>query len=455
MPTTIPSFNRRPLAAALFVALLAPGAAFAQSKEQELEARIAQLEQQVQSLLSLQQQQQTQISEAQTQLTEVRASRPALPSGAQPIQATTITPGANAGTKFTVGGMIRVDAMSTKTTGGDIAKGTAGRDFYVPGAIPVGGNGPDPYMDSHVKFSRLWFDASTQLDSGDKLGARIELDFFGGALGNTGATNTYGATIRHAYVTWNNWLAGQYWSNFMDVGALLDSVDFVGPTDGLVFVRQPQLRYTSGPFVVSLESPETTVQPVGGGARIITGDTNVPDLIARYTTKGDWGHFSVAGMARQLQYEPSAGNSSSDTGFGATVSGKFNLGASTDVRYQFSGGDGIGRYLGLATIGPDSELDTSGNLDAVGAWGGYVGLRHAFSPMVRGNVFYARSEFDNNVLTSGFGVTREVQSVHANLIWSPYPKLDLGVEAIWAERTVESGTNGELMRIHTMARYSF
>ena len=81
--------------------------------------------------------------------------------------------------------MIRIDAMATKTSDGDIAKGTAGRDFYVPGAVPVGGNGPDTYMDAHAKFSRLWFDASTTLDSGDKLGARFELDFFGGSLGNT------------------------------------------------------------------------------------------------------------------------------------------------------------------------------------------------------------------------------------------------------------------------------
>ncbi len=41
-----------------------------------------------------------------------------------------------------------------------------------------------------------------------------------------------------AYVSWNNWLAGQTWSNFQDVAALPDAVDFVGVTDGTVFVRQ-------------------------------------------------------------------------------------------------------------------------------------------------------------------------------------------------------------------------
>ncbi|MCA0395117.1 MAG: hypothetical protein LCH70_13550 [Proteobacteria bacterium] len=447
----------RPLVAAMALALALPGVAFGQTaKERELEARIAQLESQVQALLQSQQQQQTTIAETQTRLDEVRVAQAApLPAGSQPIQATTITPGANPGTKFTVGGNVRIDGFATKTTDGDIAKGTAGRDFYVPGAIPVGGNGPDTYMDAHGKFSRIWFDASTTLDSGAKLGARLELDFFGGALGNTAATNTYGATIRHAYLTYNKWLVGQTWSNFMDTAALLDSVDFVGPTDAVVFVRQPQVRYTSGPWSVSLENPETTVQPFGGAARVIAGDNSIPDVTARYTHKGDWGHFSVAGMARQLKYEPVAGNAHSETGFAATVSGLVKLGDSTDLRYQATAGEGFGRYIGLATVQQDAMASGSGDLDALGGWAAYVGLRHVFNPGLRGNVYYARSQWDNDTALTGFGVTERVQSWHANMIWSPAPKLDFGIEAIWGERRLESGTDGELMRIHTMARYSF
>ncbi|TDK29490.1 DcaP family trimeric outer membrane transporter [Luteimonas terrae] len=455
--TQIKPARPRLLAAAVLAALTLPGVAFAQTaKERELEARVAQLEAMVQQLVTQQQQTDTAVTEVRTAQAAQPAPAPAGTGAAAPIQATTITPTANPGTKFTVGGMIRTDAMVTKTTDGDIAKGTAGRDFYVPGAIPVGGNAPDTYSDAHLKFSRLWFDASTVLDSGDKLGARVELDFFGGALGNSAATNTYGATLRHAYLTYNNWLVGQTWSNFMDTNALLDAVDFVGPTDGVAFVRQPQLRYTSGPWVVSIESPETTVQPFGGGARVIAGDNSaIPDVIARYTHKGDWGHVSFAGMARQLKYEPVIGNDNTDTGFGAQVSGLVKLGDSTDIRYQVSGGEGIGRYIGLATVQQDVIADGAGNIDALGGWAGYFGLRQVFTPKVRGNLFYSRSQWDNNVAWTGLGVTRKVHSVHANMIWSPVPKLDFGVEAIWGERTLESGTDGELMRLHTMARYSF
>lgn len=450
--------HRRPLATAMLFALLAPGVALAQSdREQALEARVAQLERMVEKLVA----ERGGADDAQAGSAHLQpapasvAAAPVKSAPANPIQTTTITPQANPGTRFTMGGMVRMDAMSTKTSDGRIAKGTAGRDFYVPGATPVGGDGGDAYLDSHVKFSRLWFDASTQLDSGDKLGARFEMDFFGGALGNTAATNTYGTTVRHAYLTWNNLLIGQTWSNFMDTAALIDSVDFVGPTDAVVFVRQPQIRYTRGPFSVSLENPETTVQPFGGGAREISGGNSVPDIIGRYTGKGDWGHISVAGMARQLKYEPVTGNTASTTGFAATVSGLVKLGENTDLRYQATGGEGFGRYIGLATVQQDAMADAQGNLDALGGWAAYAGLRHVFNPGLRGNLYYARSQWDNDTALTGFGITRRVQSAHANLIWSPVPKLDLGVEAIWGERTLESGADGDLIRLHTMARYTF
>lgn len=452
VPDVLRRHSHRLLATAILVGLLAPGTALAQTdREQALEARVAQLERMVEQLMAQQQ--------TGNNVTEVRAQAQAPvsspPTGARPSQATAITPQANPGTRFTVGGFVRVDAMATKTSDGTIPKNTPGRDFYTPGAIPVGGSGSDVYFDSHAKFSRFWLDASTELDSGDKLGARLEVDFVGSSLGNTAATNTYGAIVRHAYISWNDLLIGQTWSNFMDMGALLDGVDFIGPTDALVFVRQPQIRYTSGPFTVSLENPETTVQPFGGGARLISGDNSMPDLIARYTSKQDWGHFSVAGMARQLKYERFSGRTDSTNGYAATISGLVKLGDSTDIRYQASGGEGFGRYIGLATVQQDAMADATGDLDALGGWAAYVGLRHVFTPGLRGNLYYARSQWDNDTTLTGFGVTRRVHSAHANLIWTPVPKLDLGIEAIWGQRTLESDADGELTRLHTLARYSF
>ncbi|MET0718128.1 MAG: DcaP family trimeric outer membrane transporter [Pseudoxanthomonas sp.] len=462
MSKRIASMSRRPLAAALFVALIAPGMAFAQTaKEKELEARVAQLEQQVQALLASQQQQQTAIAQTQTQITEVKTAQAAPADGKPRIQTGPITPGANPNTSFTYGGFIKMDAMVTDTSDGRIADGSSGRLFYLPSSIPVGdagADGGDPYTDYHAQFSRFWFSADTVTDSGNKFKAYIEADFFGGGsnalAGNETATNTYAVSLRQAYVSWNSWLAGQTWSNFMDTAALPDAVDFVGPTDGTIFVRQAQLRYTKGPWSFSAENPQTTVQPYApfsptAGTRFNSGDNVAPDFTARYVAKGDWGHFSVAGMVRQYKWLDET-----DTGAAVSVSGKFNLGKSDDIRYAINAGSGIGRYLAFG-LGSDVVVDSNGDINALDGYGGFVAWRHVFTPKLRGNLMYSAAMFDNDKAITGFGVTERAQSIHANLIYSPFPKLDLGAELIFGQRALEDDREGDLRRIHTHVKYSF
>ncbi|MBJ7516388.1 MAG: hypothetical protein JHC82_09185, partial [Stenotrophomonas sp.] len=116
---------RKPLAACMLVALVAPGMAFAETaREKALEARVGELERQVQLLLSSQQQQQNQISQTQQAVTEVRTvqaeQKPAVPAGKQPIQVTTITPGAAPGTTVKIGGFIKADFLATQTGDGQL-----------------------------------------------------------------------------------------------------------------------------------------------------------------------------------------------------------------------------------------------------------------------------------------------------------------------------------------------
>ncbi|WP_425477847.1 DcaP family trimeric outer membrane transporter [Luteimonas arsenica] len=449
--------SRKLLATAVLVALAAPGVAFAQTaKEAELEARVAQLEAQIQTLLQAQQQQQESITQAQTRLDEVQVAQPA----AKPVQSKPIL--ANPDAVFTYGGFIKFDAMVTDTSDGPIAEGSAGRMFYVPSTIPVTANGAepdsDPYTDFHAAFSRFWFAADHTTEGGDKFRAFIEADMFGGGtsnLGNEVSTNTHGITLRHAYVSWNNWLAGQTWSNFQDVAALPEAVDFVGVTEGTTFVRQAQIRYTNGPFSVALENPHTTVSDIATAARFNAGGSDsMPDVTARYVTSGKWGHFSAAGLLRQLKY-----GDESETGAAFSLSGRFNIGANDDIRWMANYGSGIGRYLGFG-LGTDTVVDANGNLHAQDGAGGFVAWRHAFSDKLRSNLMYSVAEFDNDRGLAGWGpgsfaATERAQSFHANLIYSPFPKLDIGAEIGWAERELEDDRKGDLKRIQTTVKYSF
>ena len=107
----------------------------------------------------------------------------------------------------------------------------------------------------------------------------------------------------------------------------------------------------------------------------------MPDLTARYTTKGDWGHFSVAGLVRQLRTRPARSTRTTDsTGYGVSVSGKFNLGSSDDIRYMVTAGSGIGRYLGLGLSNDARAGRQRRSADASTLIGGFVGWRHVFTP---------------------------------------------------------------------------
>ncbi|MCD9030665.1 porin [Luteimonas sp. Y-2-2-4F] len=447
-----------PLAFALAAACAAPVAAQAVDVA-AVEARLDQLEREARELRALLETQRGDAGAptAATAAAPAASTAPASPAAARRIQDAPILPNASPGTRFSFGGFVKLDAMSTRTSDGEIADGSPGRLFYFPGAIPVAAPGqasPSTYTDVHAQFSRFWFGADSTTEAGDTLKAYLEADMYGGGsnafAGNEVITNTYALTLRHAYVSFNGWLAGQTWSNFQDVAALPDTVDFTGPSEGTIFNRQAQVRYTRGPWSFSVENPQTTITPyLGRAARFNSGEDSVPDLTARWATRGDWGHFTVAGLLRRFEYADD-----SDTGTALSVSGRMNLGASDDIRYMVSGGDGIGRYLGFA-LGSDTVLDETDGLHSLRGYGGFVGWRHAFGQRLRGNLVYSVASLDNPAALTGTEVTERAQSWRVNLIYSPLPGLDVGGELSWGERRLEDGRDGDLRRVHTHLKYSF
>ena len=432
----------RAVAVALAVAALgaAPSVLAQTAKEAELEARIAELEKMVK---------------------ELQAATPAPPRGEKdkPVQSKSITPNAAPGTSFHVTGFVKADALWTDTGDGEIPEGSAGRDFYVPGTIPVGGKSEDTAdFGFHVKQSRVNFGTDTVFESGKLLQTRFEIDFYGSALGNQRVSNTYAPVLRHAYVKYGNWLVGQTWSNFMDVATLPEAVDFIGNTDGTVFVRQPQVRWTSGGFSASLENPQTTITPNGGAGSFESDDSLFPDLTARYTFKGDWGHISVAGLLRELRYEQAGTPTTqkiddSEWGLGYSLSGKWNVWGKDDFRFYLLGGN-LGRYVGL-NFSADAMLTNNNSLEALEGWAGSISFRHFWTDSWRSTIWYAMQDYDNDKKFVGGNANKSSESIGVNLFYSPFAKLDLGVEYRHATRELESGADGDLDRIQFTTKYSF
>jgi hypothetical protein len=376
-------------------------------------------------------------------------------------------------TKINLGGYVKLDVLYSHFSDGAVPQTTA-RDFYVPSATPIFPSGATAhsYLDFSAKETRVWL--GTRTDFGEhKIGSYIEIDFISGQIpqtvvisvvggaattsttGSKIATNAYNPSLRRAYITFDDqWLFGQDWSTFQNLDVYPDTLDFFGATEGMVIVRQPQVRYTNGGLQLAFETPETTVYPNGGAAFSKTDDNFWPDFVARYNLKTGFGDFAIAGLARMLKDANTVGGADSSTfGWGGSLSGKVPLLGKDDVRFMFSGGRGTGRYLGLFTFG-DAVVNNSNKLAGVWVFDGFAVYRHIWNEEWRSNLLVSGiyGAFLENL---GPTATRATASALANLLYSPVAQLTLGGEARFAIRRDLAGDSGNLWRFQVSAKYFF
>lgn len=355
--------------------------------------------------------------------------------------------------KVNYGGYIKTDAILSDFSDGDPGGlGTIINNFYIPSQIPISLTG-EGETDLHItaRESRFYFTTQTLL--GDhKIGTRIELDFLTTNDGNEVVTNSYSPRLRHAFFTFDNWLFGQTWTTFQNVGALPENLDFVGPSESTIFGRQTMVRYTNGPFQFAVENPESRVT-TNTGATITTDDGALPDFVARYNLKNDMGSFTAAALVRQLKLDDAMVDDST-IAWGISLSGKVQVGERDDFRFMANVGEGIGRYVALAAVN-GAVINPNGELEAIASYSGFGSYRHFWSEKWRSNATVGYFKADNPVNLTTNGVTDEIYSGHINLLYSPVPNVTFGGEYMYARRALESGLAGDFSRVQFSAQYGF
>jgi hypothetical protein len=365
-------------------------------------------------------------------------------------------PGSN--TSVTLGGYVKLDAVFSNPSTGVDAKGDLLLD---PNAIPVGpGAGANEH--NQVKFgareTRLFVKTNTPTTLGD-LNTHVEFDFYG-ADGNESVSNSHGFRLRHAYGTLGHLLAGQTWTNFMNPAALPDTLDFGGPV-GQIFERQAQVRWTQsfgssawgkGQWAIGLENPETVVQIPGSTFR--ADDDRLPDVTGQVLFDTSRGKISVHGLLRQIRVDSASAPALVDQKFGGALSiaGVMPTVGRDDFRFTLSAGNAIGRYSD--GFFPDGVVDSDGKLRLPNQWAWFAAYRHYWSDQWRSNLVLS-SASENNPSGSPAATNKSTRSAHLNLIWSPVPNSDLGLEYIYANRETEDGLRGHLNRIQASAKYAF
>jgi hypothetical protein len=171
--------------------------------------------------------------------------------------------------------------------------------------------------------------------------------------------------------------------------------------------------------------------------------------------------WSVAGMARQLNYEVRTdsaieGDNDDTFGYGLSFAGKWMLGKD-DIRFMANYGDTLGRYLGLNSFN-DGYIKTNGDIDTIDQWGAFLAYRHFWSPKWRSTFSVSASGADNpdtNDFAGADSLAKEYQSAHINLNYLPAPKLSLGGELIFATKELEDGRDGDMSRVQFAVKYAF
>ena len=359
-------------------------------------------------------------------------------------------------TTFNFGGYVKLDMMESKFHNGSVAKGNALRDFHFPAAIPVGGNS-DVFstIDYHAKESR--FNLGTDSKIGEhKLTSFVEMDFLLAGQGDERVSNSFNPRLRHFYFTFDQWLFGQTWTTFQ-ILYLPEDLDFAGAADGIIFNRQPMVRYTTGNWQFAVENAETTLDPYEGGSRITSGSAFFPDLIARYNFGRRWGNVSVAALLRQLNHEyeeDDVTKKNSMMGFGLTVGGKIKIAKKNEIIFQLSGGSGLGRYAAL-NFANGAAIKEDNSLRAITSYLGFIGFRHFWNKQLRSNINISGITVNNDAEISGDEVNKLAWSISVNLLYSPLKPLTFGVELMRAGRELENGITGKFDRLQFSAKYNF
>jgi hypothetical protein len=335
-----------------------------------------------------------------------------------------------------------------------------------PSQIPVncpgaGGNDPGCGKDGETVFSvrqtSLAFKSTIPTSVGE-IKTEESFDLFGVGGGNTQIR------LLNAWGELGKFGAGQYYTLFMNVDIFPNTIDYWGPS-GMVFVRNPQLRYTAldnGGMKVafSLEAPNsaidtgkvTAVDPALG----LVGKTYWPDFVGKFSLDQDWGQFQVAAILREVGYESSAtlnGNpSGTRTGWGVNANGQFKIGAKDRIMGQIVYGHAIASYMNDG--GVDLAPNSSFSAETVPSYGGMLYFDHYWSEQLSSSVGVSMHHQDNTggQLPNAF---RQGTYASTNVLWYPAKNVMTGVEFIWGKIEQFDRATADDPRLQFSAQYKY
>lgn len=314
-------------------------------------------------------------------------------------------------------------------------------DFFDVSKIPTDGSeGTTTHL--NAKETRLLLDVRKPTKIGE-MRTYIEGDFYG----------TSGAfRLRHAFVEiGGKWLAGQWWSNFMDESVIPATLDFEKPA-AYAFIRHPMLRYkhalsANSYLAFALEEPSKSAEAPPQPGEF---ESPLPDLTIRYRHTKPWGHIQLSGFAGQMRYRYDSGEKDNIGLFGLNLSGKFNILEKDNVIFQGVFGPGVGRYRGGSSVAPGKN----DKLEALMDKGITLGYQHHWSPKFSSLVLYNQGSVDNSEGQPSNSLY-QTKYIAANLVWYFTKNAFAGIEYLNGTREDLDKAKGSANRLQFSIQYNF
>ena len=156
----------------------------------------------------------------------------------------------------------------------------------------------------------------------------------------------------------------------------------------------------------------------------------------------DWGQFQLAGVVRELGYQPTGQPVSDATARGVNFSGAIFATEDDKVYFQILFGEGVGSYRGLPDAAPVAA-DLAGLVETFG-W--MIGWTHEWRDNLSSNFTYSESRIENLPGQAATDLHKN-NYLAVNLIWEPIESMFVGVEYLYGTRTNINRQRGEANRL--------
>ncbi len=292
-----------------------------------------------------------------------------------------------------------------------------------------------------AKTTRIGLDFNTPVGDA-KVGGKVEVDFAGNGVNEN-------LRIRHAYLTYNNWLFGQTTSNFLSSHAP-EMIDFATNAGGGT-TRIPQVRYAYN----LAPTTKLLVAAEEGNSTGVTGTAvkySLPVLTGKITQSYADGNGNAS--ARVLVENYKDNNVGKDkTGWGVAVGTDFKVADPLKLFADASYVVGNSNYLyGSNNAYSVVNGDKQNEFTALQVGGTYKILPNLRSTLAYGALF---ADNGTDFAKANQTANEKIQQAWLNVIYSPAKPIDLGIEYINGKRETFAGQSYKDNRVGLMAKYNF